>query len=135
MDTASVLTLRLAEGFGLYLVAVGAGALIAPDRWRAIGDEFERSPGLTLISGVVGFAFSALIFGVHHHLTDPLAIVITLFGAIGALEGLLLLAAPQALMGISRFAFARPQLWSIVALLVGAALFIAGLTGRATATL
>ncbi len=135
MDTASVLTLRLAEAFGLYLAAIGAGALIAPDRWRAIGDEFERSPGLTLLSGVLAFAFGALIFGVHHSLTDPLAIVVTIAGAIGAVEGLVLLAVPQALTGISRFAFARPRLWAIVAVLLGVAFFVAGLTGHATATL
>lgn len=135
MDTASVLTLRLAEAFGLYLVAVGAGALIAPDRWRAVGDEMERSPGLVLIAGVLTFAFGALIFGIHHSLADPFAIVITVFGAIGAVEGLLLLAVPQTLIAIGRAAFARPHLWAIVAVLLGAVLFVAGLTGHATASL
>lgn len=131
MDTASVLTLRLAEAFGLYLMAIGAGALIAPHRWRAIGEEMERSPGLILIAGVLTFAFGALIFGIHHSVADPLAIVITIFGAIGAVEGLLLLAVPQTFIRIGRAAFARPYLWAIVAVLLGAALFVAGLTGHA----
>jgi hypothetical protein len=133
MDTASVLTLRLAEAFGLYLMAIGAGALIAPDRWRAMGDEMERSRGLVLIAGVLTFALGALIFGAHHSVADPLAVVITVFGAIGAVEGLLLLAVPQPLLAIGRSVFARPLPWAIVAVMLGAALFIAGLTGHATA--
>jgi uncharacterized protein YjeT (DUF2065 family) len=135
MDTARILTLCIAEAFGLYLIAIGAGALIAPDRWRAIGDEMERSPGLTLVMGLLSFAIGALILGVHHSLTDPLAIIITAAGAIATVEGLLLIAVPQALIAFGRPFFARPRPWAIVAVMLGIALLVAGFTGHATATL
>jgi hypothetical protein len=135
METANILTLHLADGFGLYLVAIGAGALIAPDRWRAMRGEFERSPGLTTVTGVMTFAIAAAIVGVHHSFDDPLAIVISLAGIIGAAEGLLLLAVPQLLLAIAGPFYERPRAWAIVAVLLGAALLAAGLTGHATATL
>ena len=110
MDTVSVLTLRLAEALGLYLVAVGASGLIAPDRWRALPDEMERSFGLTLVMGLVAFAIGAMIFGLHHSLGDPLAAIVTIAAAIAAVEGLLLLAVPQAMVAFARPFLARP-LW------------------------
>jgi len=131
METAAILTLRLAEAFGLYLLAVGAGALIAPGRWRAIGAELERSPGLALVAGLLAFALGAVTFGVHHHLTDPLAIIVTIAGAIGAAEGLLLIAVPDLMIAIGRPFFAHPRVWAIIVLVLGAALLLAGLTGRA----
>jgi hypothetical protein len=132
MDTASILTLRLAEGFGVYLMSIGAGVLIAPDRWHAVGEEIERSRGLVLIAGVLSFAFGALIFGIHHSFVDPFAVLITVLGAIGAAEGLLLLVVPRTLIAIGRSVFARPQPWGIASVLLGAALFVAGLTGHPT---
>jgi hypothetical protein len=131
METAGILTLRLAEAFGVYLLAVGAGALIAPGRWRAIGAELDRSPGLALVTGLFTFAFGAAIFGVHHGLTDPLAVIVTIAGAVGAVEGLLLIAVPDLMIAIGRPFFAYPRAWALVLLVLGAALLLAGLTGHA----
>jgi len=51
METASPLTLHLLCALGLYLLAVGAGIMFAPERWRAMGEELERSPALTVTMG------------------------------------------------------------------------------------
>jgi hypothetical protein len=131
MDTDSVLTLRLAEAIGLYVAATGAGALVAPERWRAIGPELERSPGLVLLMGIVTFAIGSAMLGVHHALTDPLADIVTAIAAIAAVEGLLLLVTPEAMIAFGRPFMARPRLWAMFALVAGIALFLAGLTGRA----
>jgi hypothetical protein len=131
METASVLTLCLAEAIGLYLAAIGVGALIDPDRWRRLGVEMERSAGLPLAMGVLTFAIGAAMFGAHHHLGDPLAAIITVMGAIGALEGLLLIAVPRALILAGRPFFEHPRPWAIVAVAGGILLFLVGLTGHA----
>jgi hypothetical protein len=93
----------------------GAGAVARPD----------------LVTGVFTFAFGAALVGLHHRLTDPLAIVITAAAAIGAAEGMLLLVVPGLMIALGRPFFARPRLWAIFALLAGSALVLAGLTGRA----
>ena len=135
METASVLTLRLAEAIGLYAVATGAGALIGPQRWLAIGPELERSPGLVLLMGIVAFAIGAAMLGAHHALTDPLADIISVIAAIVVAEGLLLIVAPDLMIAFGRPFLARPRVWAIVTLMAGVALFLAGLTGRADPTL
>jgi hypothetical protein len=131
MDTASILTLHLAEALGLYLVAVSAGALIAPDHWRALGRELENSPGLTLVMGVFAFAISAAMLIAHHGMDDPLAIIVTAAAAAGVAEGLLMLVVPQALVPVSRWAFEHPRAWAIVTVALGLLLLAAGLTGDA----
>jgi uncharacterized protein YjeT (DUF2065 family) len=132
METASILTLRFAEALGLYAIALGAGTLIAPARWRSVVDEMERSQSVTLLMGLVVFAIGAMILGVHHSLADPLAGFVTIAAAIAAVKGLLLLAVPQPLIALSRPVMARPQIWGVFLIIVGIALLIAALTGRAT---
>lgn len=132
MDTVSVLTLRFAEAIGIYLAAVGIGGLIRRQSWSAIIEEFERSPALTQVTGAVVFAIGAAMFGVHHTLIDPLAAIVTVLSAVIAIKGLLLVAIPDALLGVARPFTAVIRFWPIVALLLGVTLFLLGYLGRAT---
>lgn len=131
--TITVLTLQLAQAIGLYLFAVGLGIALYPARWAGFVEELERSPLLTLIGGAAAFWVGAAILIVHHHTLDTLALVVTLFGLVAAVKGLLILAFPVPL-----FAFYRPfqrhmRIIGIVALVGGAVLFLCGFTGRADA--
>ena len=56
MDTISVLTLWLAEGIGLYLIALGISTLVAPERWRAIASADQAVPLATHLAGLTVFA-------------------------------------------------------------------------------
>jgi uncharacterized protein YjeT (DUF2065 family) len=131
METASPLTLHLMGALGLYLVAVGAGILLAPERWQAMGEEMERSPALTVTMGVATYAIGVALLGVHHGVADPLQIIVTAVGAIAALEGLLLLAVPKVMMALGTPFFARPRAWAIVTFVLGLAFLAIGLLGHA----
>lgn len=135
METATALTLHLLDAIGLYMLATGAGALLAPDRWQKLGDEMEASPGLTILMGVTTFAIGVAMLGVHHGLHDPLAIVVTVIAAIAVVEGMLILAVPRVMIGIGAPFFARPRAWAAVIVLLGLVLIAVGLTGRAGPTL
>jgi uncharacterized protein YjeT (DUF2065 family) len=132
MDTISVLSLRLAEAIGLYLIVIGVGALIAPKRWRAIIDDLDRSPGLVMALGFAVFAAGTAIILVHHHMRDTLAAIVTIIGHVALVEGALLLAVPGPLLRIGRWSLGFVRVWASVALILGLLLFLAGLTGRAT---
>jgi uncharacterized protein YjeT (DUF2065 family) len=131
--TLTVLTLQLAQALGLYAMAAGIGILTAPDRFRAVIGEMEASPGLTYAFGVAAFAIGTAILIPHHLLADPLAAIVTVIAALAAIEGLVLLAAPQMLIAIGRPLVIHARLWGIVALVIGLLLFLAGFTGRADA--
>lgn len=132
MDTISVLTLRLAEVIGLYMVVMGVGGLAAPHRWRAMMDDLERSPGLVMALGFPVFAIGAALVLIHDIWTDPLAIVVTLIGYVALVKGALLLAVPGPLFKLGRSSLNFTRAWAIISILLGILLFLAGLTGRAT---
>ena len=132
METASPLTLHLMGAIGLYMVAIGGGALIAPERWAKMIDEMEGGAALTTLMGLVTFAIGVALLGVHHERGDPLQILVTAIGAIAALEGLLILAVPRVMMAIGKPFLARSRLWAIFTAILGIVFIIVGLTGRAT---
>ena len=132
MDTISILTLRLAEAIGLYMIIVGIGGLVSPSRWRAMMDDLDRSPGLVMALGFPVFVVGAALVLIHSIWTDPLAVIVSLIGYVALFEGALLLATPAPLLRIGRLAVRFTRLWAGISILLGILLFLAGLTGRAT---
>lgn len=132
MDTISVLTLRLAEAIGLYTIVVGIGGLVAPQRWRAMMDDLERSSGLVMVLGFAVFVVGAALVLIHSIWRDPLSVIVSAIGYAALIEGALLLAVPAPLIRIGRWSLNFTRVWAIVSIVLGILLFLAGLTGRAT---
>jgi hypothetical protein len=132
MDTISVLTLRLSEAIGIYMIVVGIGGFLAPSRWRAVMEDLERSPGLVMALGFPVFAAGAALVLIHSIWTDPLAVIVSLIGYVALIEGALLLAVPDPLIKIGRWSVQFTRAWAIVSIVLGILLFLAGLMGRAT---
>ena len=132
--TFSVLTLTLAKAYGVYMIAIGLSGLTAPDRWRMMMEDFQKSPGLTYLTAVLVFGFGLAMVILHGLWTDPLAIVVSLFGWVALLKGVLLMAAPDGLLrlGVATVATpARTRTWAVFAVILGVALLTAGVLGRA----
>ena len=132
IETAIPLTLHLAILIGLYELAVGVAVLSGRMDWEAMLGEFERSPGLTFVTGFLAFAVGGTMVLVHNHWTDPLAIVVSLVGWIAAAEGLLIMVMGRSLMILSRPLVRYPKAIGAAASLFGLALILAGLTGHTT---
>ncbi|WP_242128452.1 DUF2065 family protein [Sphingobium sp. Sx8-8] len=132
MDTISILTLRLSEAIGLYMIVIGMGGLTAPRRWREMMDDLARSPGLVMALGFPVFVVGAALVLIHSIWTDPLAIIVSLIGYAALIEGALLLAVPGPLLKIGFWSLDFTRAWAIVSIVLGILLFLAGLTGRAT---
>ena len=135
MTTALPLTLHLLILIGLYEAAVGLAGLTRQISWPAMIDEFERSPALTFVIGLVAFAIGGTLILVHCIWTDLLAGIVSLIAWIALAEGLLIMVMPRPLLAFSRRLAGNQRLISILALLFGALLIILGLTGRTDATL
>jgi uncharacterized protein YjeT (DUF2065 family) len=132
MDTISVLTLRLSEAMGLYMILTGIGALASPARWRAVMDDLNRLPGLVMTLGFSVFVVGVAIVILHSIWTDPLAIIVSLIGYVALIKGALLLAVPGPLLRFGHWSTGFIRASAVVALVLGILLFLAGLTGRAT---
>lgn len=132
MDSISVLTLRLAELIGLYMIVIGIGGLGAPLRWRQMMDDLEHSPALVMALGFSVFAVGAALVLIHSIWRDPLSVIVSAIGHVVLIEGALLLAVPAPLLRIGRWSLNFTRAWAIVSIVFGILLFLAGLTGRAT---
>ncbi|HUD94649.1 DUF2065 family protein [Sphingobium sp.] len=132
MDTISILTLRLAEAMGLYMILIGIGGLASPPRWRAVMDDLNASPALVVALGFTVFVVGVTLVMIHSIWTDPLAVIVSIIGYVALIEGALLLAVPGPLIRIGHWSTTFIRAWAIIALLLGLFLFLAGLTGRAT---
>lgn len=132
MDAISVLTLRLAEAIGLYLIVIGISGLAGPQRWRAVMDDLERLPGLVMALGFPVFLVGAALILIHSIWRDPLSILVSLIGYVALAEGALLLAVPAPLLKLGRWSLRYIRGWAIASILLGLLFFYAGLTGRAT---
>lgn len=135
MDTFSILTLQLAKAYGLFIIAAGLCGLFAPDRWRLVIEDFRSSPALTYLSAALVLGLGIALVMAHNLWTDPLAVLVSMFGWISLIEGALLMAVPDAflrLAGATVSTHGRTRAWAVLALVFGVALLAAGLLGRAT---
>jgi len=132
MTTIPTLTLTLAQAMGLYLILVGLSGLAGPRRWDALMAELTASPALQMLMGIMVFAIGVALAISHSHLTDPLAIIVTIIGWAALIEGALLIAVPGPLLRIGHWSLGFTRIWAIVSLILGILLGLAGLTGTAS---
>jgi hypothetical protein len=132
--TSTVLTLSLATAIGVYMIAGGlSGFLLGRERWAKILEEFRSNAGITYMSGVFVFVLGVAIILAHNIWTDPLAVVVSLFGWAAAVEGIILIAYPDPLLKWA-ISFTRPgavKAFAAFTIVIGVVLLILGLTGRA----
>ena len=112
---------------GLYLLAGGIGAFVRGNLWPEIVAEFERSPALVAVTGAVAFTVGAIIVSFHNVWTSPAAIIVSIAGWMAVLEGLTLLAVPQAWLGLARPMMKANKLWGVLMILLGAFLLSSAL--------
>jgi hypothetical protein len=135
MTTAIPLTLQLLILIGGYELAAGLAGFTGRISFKAMIDEFERSPSLTFMTGFIVYIIGGILVMAHSHWTDLLAIIVSAVGWIALIEGLMIMVWPKPLLDFSRPFVERQRGVSLFAMLLGIVLILLGLTGRADPTL
>jgi vacuolar-type H+-ATPase subunit I/STV1 len=114
---------------GLYALAAAAGELRAPNTWWTMLKDFERSPALRFVAGLVTLTLGATIYLVNPWRPgDWLAIAVSVVGGVAVAEGLLILAAGDRFLHFARALIGRAgRAWAGVAALFGIAALIAAM--------
>ena len=115
---------------GLYALAAAVGELRAPNTWWMMLKEFERSPVLRFVTGLVTLALGAAIYLVNPWRPDDwLAVTVSVLGGVAVAEGLLILAAGDRFVTIGRMLIGRAgRTWGGFYALLGVAAVLAGLS-------
>jgi len=130
MAESATISAWIALFIGLYAFGAGIGELRSPNTWWMMLKEFERSPALRFLTGLVTLALGAAIYLVNPwHPGDWLSITVTVVGGVVVAEGLLLLAAGEWFLNLGRALIGRAgRAWAAFAILLGVAAIAAGLS-------
>jgi len=114
---------------GLYSLAAAIGEWRQPGFWAAMLADFERTPALRFLTGVVVLFMGAAIYMASPWRPgDWLSVLVTVLGGAMALEGALILAMGDRFLGFARLLIGRAsRAWAAVAALMGIALIAAAL--------
>lgn len=130
MATAETIPAWIALFLGLYSLSAGVGELRAPGRWLAMVEDFEKSPGVMFLTGIVCIGLGATIYLVSPGLSgDWLGILIWVIGGLMVVEGCIFIAAGERFLGFwRRIMGTKMGLWAGASCLLGAALIFVGLS-------
>jgi len=130
MATSASIPAWIALFVGLYALAAGVGELRAPNTWWMMLKEFERSPVLRFVTGLVTLALGATIYLVNPWRADDwLAVTVSAVGGVAVAEGLIILAAGDRFITFGRALIGRAgRVWAGFSALLGIAAILAGLS-------
>lgn len=125
------ITQTLAWIFGLYIVAVGAAAILRPDMFPTLMADLKNSPALIFIAAIVTYVVGATMVAIHSDWSSPLAVIVSLLGWTTLIKGLILIVAPGITLSIGdqvpkSAIFVKA--WGLTAIVLGGWLAYAGLT-------
>ena len=130
MTAAVPLTLNLAILIGLYELIAGIAGLTGRISWPALIQDFERMPGVTFLSGAVGFMIGGTLILVHSYWYDFTSSLVSAVGWVVFAKGLVIMLAPMQLLKLSERLAAHQKLISCAAIGFGLLLIFLGVTGR-----
>ena len=115
---------------GLYALAAGVGEIRSPGGWGVMLKDFERSPALRFLTGLVTLSLGAAIYLVNPwRPEDWLSIVVSVIGGIAIAEGLLMLAAGERILNFGRALLGRGgRVWAGFSALLGVAMVLVAMS-------
>ena len=130
MAASGTIPASIALFVGLYALAAAVGELRTPNTWWMMLKEFERSPVLRFLTGLVTLALGATIYLVTPWRPDDwLAVAVSVLGGVAVAEGLLMLAAGDRFIVFGRALIGRAgRAWAGFSALFGIGAIFAGLS-------
>ena len=119
----------IAQVLGPLYVIVALGLFSKPERFAALATEMEARPAQCVIWGMVTLSLGLLILAFFDDWRADWTVIVTLIGWAATIKGVLLILAPEMLMGLSRRMFAKPEhirIWAAGPLALGAFLTAMG---------
>jgi hypothetical protein len=119
----------LAKLIGPFFLIVGAGLVLNQAQFRAIAEEFMRSPALVFLTGLITLPAGLAIVLTHNVWVANWPVLITILGWLTVIKGAIRLLAPQQTLNVGRTFLAKPYAITISAaiwLVIGAVLCFYG---------
>ena len=134
MATADTIPAWIAMFIGIYAFAAAMGELRLPGTWKAMMQDFEQSPGMRFIAGIIALTVGAVIYLVVPWRPDDwLFIAVSALGGLLVLEGIVLLAADERFVTFGRWLMASAsEVWAGLSAILGAGCIFVALSRLGT---
>jgi uncharacterized protein YjeT (DUF2065 family) len=88
--------------FSLVYIAVCIGILVNPQFYKKMFEDFIESPSTLYFGGVTALAVGYLILAFHNTWTKDLSVIITIFGWLALIKGIVILIQPKIIIALSK---------------------------------
>jgi len=106
----------LALLFGTYIIAVSIPMIVNQKRLVGMMEDFIDSPPLIFLTGVLALMGGISVICFHNIWTADWRSLITLFGWVAAIEGVLMIVIPDPLIRFAKSVLAKSSLISVLGL-------------------
>jgi predicted MFS family arabinose efflux permease len=112
------LSVFVAKVIALMYIAAGIAALSGKISYGKIVEDFERSPGLTFVTGFITLIIGMLLVTYHNMWAKDWTVLITVIGWISLFKGVMFIAFPQAI-SVFKGWYKNTRAWGIVMIAFG----------------
>ena len=93
-------TIIISRILGPMFIIIGIGILVNIKNYQKMIGDFISNSALVYIGGVMSLLFGLLILAFHNVWEANLAVLITIFGWLGLVKGIVLIVLPKAMIGL-----------------------------------
>lgn len=109
----------VAKVLSLLYLSAGLAALSGKVTFAKIVDDFDKSPALTFMTGLITLTMGMLILEFHNVWVKDWTVLVTIVGWAAVLKGIMFIAFPNALSFFKPW-YKNSQNWAILLLAIGA---------------
>ncbi|MCP4262318.1 MAG: hypothetical protein GY774_33175 [Planctomycetes bacterium] len=104
--------------FSIVYIVIGIGILINPGFYKKLFEDFIENAAVLYLGGVMALVFGYLIIAFHNTWTMDLSVIITIFGWLALIKGILILIRPKIMIALSKAMVKKESLLKIEAIAV-----------------
>jgi len=112
------LSVLVAKILALTYISAGIAALSGKITFSKIVEDFERSPGLTFVTGFITLIIGMLLIAYHNIWVKNWTVLITIIGWVSLLKGVVLIAFPQFISFFKNW-YKNTRAWGIFMIAMG----------------
>ena len=112
------LSIVVAKILALVYISSGIAALSGKISFNKMVEEYERSQGLTFLSGFITIVFGVFLVEYHNIWARNWTVLITIIGWLSLFKGVMLIAFPQSILMFSRW-YRNTFRWGIFMIIFG----------------
>ncbi len=104
--------------FSIVYITIGIGIFIKPGFYKKMFEDFNENAAVMYLGGIMALTIGYLIVAFHNTWTKDLSVIITIFGCLALMKGILILIRPKMMIALSKAILQKESVLKIEAIVV-----------------